>query len=83
MGLYHPFEGGCSSLNDAVDDTPAELEPAYGCPRARDTCKGSAGRDSVDNYMSYVDDKCMRKFTRGQGERMYDMWALYRAAPRT
>ena len=76
-GLYHTFEKGCADPGDRVDDTPPESEPAYGCPVGRDTCAGG-GPDPVDNFMDYVDDACMTRFTPGQGARVREQVASFR-----
>lgn len=77
LGLYHTFQDGCSGAGDEVDDTPAEREPAYGCPRNRDSCAGG-GADPVTNYMNYSDDACMDEFTAGQEDRIDDQLARFR-----
>ncbi len=43
LGLFHTFQNGCSAPGDEVEDTPAEAEPAFGCPIGRDTCPGRQG----------------------------------------
>jgi hypothetical protein len=81
LGLYHTFQGGCTSPNDGVTDTPSERSPFFGCPtRNVDTCKGpnNPGIDPVENFMDYTDDPCMYKFGLGQSDRADSMWATYR-----
>jgi len=78
LGLFHTFQGGCTRLNDQVDDTPAQATPTAGCPVSRDSCR-LPGDDPVHNYMDYSWDSCYSHFTRGQDARMDRMWAAYRA----
>ena len=82
LGLYHTFQGGCTSPNDGVADTPLERSPFFGCPgnKSPDTCKGpnNPGVDPVENFMDYTDDPCMYKFSLGQSDRADSMWATYR-----
>lgn len=81
LGLYHTFQGGCTSPNDSVADTPSERGPTYGCPSKNlDTCKSPSnpGIDPYENFMDYTDDPCMYKFSLGQADRADSMWATYR-----
>ncbi len=78
LGLYHTFQGGCSSTNDQVADTPAQRTSTSGCPAGKDTCP-AAGVDPIHNYMDYSVDSCYNQFTQGQKTRMKNQWAAYRA----
>jgi hypothetical protein len=77
LGLFHTFENGCAEPGDGIDDTPAEARPTEACPVRKDTC-AQPGHDPVRNFMDYAHDRCMAEFTRGQAERMREMWVAYR-----
>ncbi len=77
FGLYHTFQGGCTSTNDEVADTPAQSSPSSGCPTGRDSCALS-GLDPIHNYMDYSYDSCYNQYTPNQSSRMSSMYSAYR-----
>jgi len=75
--------GGSCFDDDNVDDTPFQNSQYWGCPSTNpNTCTELSGTDYPDmyeNYMDYVDDYCMNAFTKGQNERMYYSYMVYRS----
>lgn len=80
LGLFHTFENGCRNPGDRVGDTPRQAagNNVFVCDATLNTCT-ARGRDPVHNYMNYTADACINQFTRGQSDRMADVWEAYRA----
>lgn len=86
LGLYHTFQGSCGALGDQVSDTPEHVDDSnvnggnvYSCDDATlDSCASRPGRDPIYNFMNYVEDSCMNRFTPGQAQRMALQWYSYR-----
>lgn len=80
LGLFHTFHRNCSKRGDFVSDTPRQDfgKNVYKCNTALNTCN-APGKDPVRNFMNYVADACMNKFTRGQATRASRVWNAYRA----
>ena len=72
FGLYHTFQGGCNG-EDGCNDTPSQDNGGniYSCS-AMNSCPDQEGDDPHNNYMNYVDDYCMTRFT---DEQIYRIWA--------
>ncbi len=75
LGLRHIW-GDAMCGNDFVDDTPTKYTASRGCPDTITTC---GYFDNVNNYMDYVDTRCMLMFTEGQKLRAYGHLLLFRS----
>ena len=80
LGLYHTFQDGCTYPGDYVGDTPYQLDDVniFFCNESDDTCP-QPGKDPVHNFMSYGDDPCLDRFSRGQAVRMALTWFTWRS----
>jgi hypothetical protein len=79
LNLLHTFHGTCSHPNDFVNDTPPQkIGPnIFYCRTQPNTCGPRV--DPVHNFMSYGDDVCLDRFTRGQRQRMDFGWSIRQA----
>ncbi len=83
LGLLHIWAGGCGTHGDNVDDTPPQAEAREGCPKEPiNSCHNDRPDvdDHLTNYMDYVDDACMDRFTPGQFKLMKSTSGSYRPA---
>jgi PKD repeat protein len=82
LGLFHTFQGGCSSNcsagGDYICDTPPSSESTFGCNFNQNSCVDPSSDpypgenvDQIENYMSY--DNCTNMFSEGQKVRMRDV----------
>jgi hypothetical protein len=62
--------------DDFVEDTPIQSKEYFGCPSFPKQSCGTI--DMSMNYMSLVDDACMRLFTKGQVMRMHEIIETFR-----
>lgn len=64
FGLNHIFSGDCDG-DDGISDTPPQASSYSGCP-TYPKASSCNSRDMFMNFMDYVDDNCMRLFTKDQ-----------------
>lgn len=81
LGLLHTFGENpfdpCLDT-DEVGDTPAHHVNFGTPPEGTDTCPDKPGTDPIRNYMNYVDDDHMDRFSAQQVERLHEHIALFR-----
>ncbi len=77
FGLYHLSADVSNCMgSDLVDDTPPQSKEYLGCP---DYPQISCGNNNMTmNYMSLVNDVCMKLFTKGQVRRMHEIIEIYK-----
>ena len=78
FGLFHTFQGGCFGY-DGCDDTPPQSNGnnVYECG-SQNSCPDFEGDDPHNNYMNYVDDICMNRFTDNQILRIWTFLETYK-----
>lgn len=76
LGLKHIW-GDEYCGDDGVDDTPKQGNFTSGCPSGiRSSCGLGTGKDGdmYMNYMDFTDDACINMFTKGQKEKMRNLF---------
>ncbi len=70
LGLLHPWgRGSGCDKDDFCADTPLMERYLSGCPQEPVFSCGSM--DMIENFMGYVNDRCMHLFTKEQVKRMH------------
>ncbi|ODS81845.1 MAG: hypothetical protein ABS46_10520 [Cytophagaceae bacterium SCN 52-12] len=76
LGLLHIW-GDARCGDDYCADTPwAETSNSTSCNEVFSSCRGTATRNMIENYMDYSPDRCMNVFTFNQMERMHAVLEL-------
>jgi Pregnancy-associated plasma protein-A/Secretion system C-terminal sorting domain len=82
LGLEHIW-GNSFCGNDGIADTPPAQDANYGCPtfpyNAGGCTGGNPNGEMFMNFMDYVDDNCMKCFTKGQKTSMKAIINNFRA----
>jgi hypothetical protein len=74
LNLKHTW-GDSYCGDDQVYDTPKQRNANRGCPSGKQfSCESSGNGDMYMNFMDLTDDGCMFMFTKGQKERMHDIF---------
>lgn len=74
LNLRHTW-GDNECGNDAVNDTPVQFGPNYGCVAfPHKSCGNQASGDMFMNFMDYTDDACMNMFSKGQRDRILSVF---------
>ena len=77
LNLKHLW-GDADCGDDGVDDTPKQKTYNNGCPsfpETKNACGSNTTGDMFMDFMDFSDDACMQMFTKGQRQRMRDLFA--------
>ena len=78
LGLFHTFRGGCSALNDEVDDTPKTSLSNRTCDNNDNGCNDN--KRMAQNPMDYSLGCSAHAFTEGQVDRIESFGSAERAS---
>jgi Pregnancy-associated plasma protein-A/Secretion system C-terminal sorting domain len=74
LGLRHIW-GDAACGDDRIDDTPPQEGPTRGCPSGIiSTCSSGTAGNMYMNFMDFTNDECTNMFTRGQAEKMRELF---------